>query len=285
MRKVNLCDFIHQIVDDEYALNIVYYSIKRMIVQREFDMGGITRFSIDERFLGEKTEVICRIRITSNAIWFSFLLSLRILMLDKDKIKFCSDDYLIFKPFPDQQFQWIKLLSFIVSHSQDNEVRMLYQLLGSAYDQQMPTDDMMDKFAKSMEMPEYKHLRKYYKNLSARTKGVNVPVVGDNAFLEADFEEYTLDKEIEYVGNTAFAFCKKLKTLRLQDKVRLELFPSWNVRNSNKLLYLKFLWTITKRLCHFTRLSSSEKSMRGKQKKECQEMTGTRKVKPKTSRP
>ncbi len=225
MRKVNLCDFIHQIVDDEYALNVVYYSIKRMIVQREFDMGGITRFSIDERFLGEKTEVICRIRITGNAIWFSFLLSLRILMLDKDKIKFCSDDYLIFKPFPDQQFQWIKLLSFIVSHSQDNEVRMLYQLLGSAYDQQMPTDDMMDKFAKSMEMPEYKHLRKYYKNLSARTKGVNVPVVGDNAFLEADFEEYTLDKEIEYVGNTAFAFCKKLKTLRLQEKVLFGTFP------------------------------------------------------------
>ena len=225
MRKVNFCDFIHQIVDDEYALNVVCYSIKRMIVERDFDMEGVNRFAIDERFLGEKIDVLCRIKIMGVTVWFSYLLSLRILMLDKDMVELCNDDYLIFKPFQNRQFQWVEMLSYIIAQARDNEVRMLFLMLESSYNQGAPSEEQMDDFVESIQVPEYKHLRKYYKNLSARTKGAGDIVVGDNAFLEEDFQEYTVDKDIEYIGNTAFAFCKNLKSIRLQGKVMFGSFP------------------------------------------------------------
>lgn len=74
-------------------------------------------------------------------------------------------------------------------------------------------------------MPEYKNERTYYQHLALTTNGVSDNVIGNNAFVEANIENYTISKDIEFVGNTAFSYCDKLKSLVFEGKVMFGTFP------------------------------------------------------------
>jgi hypothetical protein len=61
----------------------------------------------------------------------------------------------------------------------------------------------------------------HYANVAAKSDKSDY-CINDNAFLcNYGIEDYTVSEEIEYVGNTAFAFCPYLTTIRFKRKVTL----------------------------------------------------------------
>ena len=61
MKETSLITYIKKNVEDEYAMNVFYYTIKKSFVERNFSLHGFSFFFIDGRFLGEA------IKVSSNA--------------------------------------------------------------------------------------------------------------------------------------------------------------------------------------------------------------------------
>lgn len=225
MKDISLGTFIKKNVEDDYAMNVFYYSVKNCFLERDFSLYGVSYFVIDGRFFGETIRIStkCGFRTPLHAL--AFLLSLRLLAMDSRYLKLCEDDSLIFVSKPRESFQWIFLMSLILDNWDDDEVKMLYQMMEDYGFDQNFSEDEKEMFRKTIDVPEYRNERLFYQNCAEKITGVSDNVIGDNAFLEADIEEYTISEDIEYVGNTAFSYCGRLKSLVFEGKVMFGSFP------------------------------------------------------------
>ncbi len=61
-------------------------------------------------------------------------------------------------------------------------------------------------------------------------------VIQNNKFLCSDIEEFTITKEIDYVGDTVFAYCDNLKEIRFERKVLFGKFPIIECKNLKRIV-------------------------------------------------
>ncbi len=226
MKDTSIVGFVKTYIEDDYAMNVFYNIIKKSFVENDFTLSNMSSFKIDGRFFGEEMNINFRTnRFKNNKYALSLMLSVRLLMLNHNYIKLCEDDDLMFMPKPAESFLWIGYMSFILENMDDNEVKMLYSMFETVYFRDDLTEEYKRLFKDSITIPAFKNERAYYKSLAKNTVGFANGVISNCAFIEASFNKFVIQKDIKYVGDTAFAFCANLDTLVFEDKVMFGKFP------------------------------------------------------------
>lgn len=225
MKETSLITYIKKNVEDEYAMNVFYYTIKKSFVERNFSLHGFSFFFIDGRFLGEAIKVSSNANYRTPLHALGCLLSVRLLMKNHKYIKLCDDDSLIVVSKPRETFQWVNIMSLILDNWDDDEVKLLYQMIENYYYDEEFSEEEMEEFKKSVVAPEFKNERAYYQGIAQKTTGISDNVIGNNAFVEAKMDKYIIPTDIAFVGNTAFAYCEQLRTLIFEGKVMFGTFP------------------------------------------------------------
>jgi len=225
MIDITLNKLVKANIDDEYAMNVLYYSLKKQFIEKEFSFQNFSYFNIDGRFFGDTIRISSKGNYRTPAHALSLLLSIRILMLNNKCIKLCEDDNLIFVSKPRESFQWINYMNLIMDSWDDEDIRLIYQMMEDYYFDEEFTDEDKEEFKASTKAPEFRNERLYYQNLAKETIGVSNNIIGNNAFIEAKFGTYKVSKDIAYVGNTAFSYCTELETIEFEGKTMFGLFP------------------------------------------------------------
>ena len=157
-------------------------------------------------------------------------------MLNHKYLESCEDDNLIITSKPRETFLWINYMSIIMGNWDDSEVNLLFQMMQDYYYDEEFSDDEIITFKSTIIKPEYKNERVYYKKIAQRTSGVLNGIIGNNAFIESKIKQYTIPKDIVYVGDTAFAFCEELETLEFVGKVIFGTFPIIECNNLTQII-------------------------------------------------
>lgn len=226
MKSISLISFIRNSVEDDYVMNVFYNIVKDSFVKNDFSLSNVSSIYIDGRFFGEVTNVSLRAKYNKTPKHaLALLLSIRLLMLNPKFIKYCNEDNLIITSRTEESFQWVEFMAFILDNWEDEDIKMLYSMLENFYFDDEFTEEEKEEFRSSIEIPEYRNEKVYYRGLASTTTGVANHVIGNNAFLEAQIKKYVITKDIEYVGDTAFSYCENLETLEFEDKVMFGTFP------------------------------------------------------------
>lgn len=225
MKNISLFDYIDEYLDDSYAMNVLYSSIQQSIVESVNDSTKGNVIMIDGRFLGEP--IIIKLLMRGNPIknLFSLLLSVRILMVNPNYFELCEDDRLLFYPKPSDNFEWVGYLKIINDCIDDDDTFTIYSLFEAVCTDGSLTEKEMNAFKSGILIPEFRNVKTYYVNLANRRKGVGDDFIGNLAFVESGIEEYTVNKNIKFVGDTAFAFCDSLTSIYFEDKVLFGRLP------------------------------------------------------------
>lgn len=225
MIKTQLLKYIKASIEDEYAMEVLYYSVKDAAIKNGFAFETATSIVVDGRFLGETIQIGINNRFQSQIKTVALLLSLRALMLDKCYLKCCVDDYLIFTSSVIGKFQWVELTTIIRECMDDDEFYRLYDIFEDLYFDESITEEAMVELKAGLKVPEYRGLEKYYKSIASSNEGIVDGVICDNAFIDEDFETYIVPADIAYIGNTAFSYCPNLSLIKFTNKVLFGVFP------------------------------------------------------------
>lgn len=237
MKSVSLISFIKNSVEDDYAMKVFYNIVKDSFVRNGFSLSNVSSIYIDGRFFGEVTNVSLRAKYNKTPKHvLALLLSTRLLMLNPKWVKYCNDDNLIIASKIEESFQWIEFMAFILNNGEDGDVKMLYSMLESFYFGDKFTEEEKEEFRGTIEIPEYRNEKVYYKGLARTTSGVANQIIGNNAFLEAKIEKYVITKDIEFVGDTAFSYCERLETLEFEGKTMFGTFPIVECNNLKQIV-------------------------------------------------
>lgn len=218
-------DYIRESLGDEYAMEVLYYTLKKTVVDNDYNIKDLSFFDIDGRFHGEMIRVGTRMRYRSEIHAISLLLSVRALMLNERYFSRCENDHLMFTSIPKEKFQWIENATIILDSMRDDEFAMLYDLLEDVYFDDELSDNHKEHFEQSVIKPEFRNTLLYYRNIASSLQGVVDNVICDNAFVCEDYSTYEVGEVIAYIGNTAFAYCENLETIRFKGQVTFGNFP------------------------------------------------------------
>ncbi len=225
MKDISLTTFLKNNIKDEYVMNVFYNVIKQSLVLNDYSLQGCSYLTIDGRFLGEDIRVMIKGNYRTPIHSLSFLLSVRMLMKNPNCMDLCEDDNLIFKSKPKETFQWINYMFLIMEYGDDKDVSMIYQMMEDYYYEEEFSVEKQEEFKKSILRPPYKNERQYYQLLAQKTKGVTDRIIGNNTFVDAEFDTYKISGDIMYIGNTVFAYCENLETIEFQGKTMFGKFP------------------------------------------------------------
>lgn len=236
MIKTQLLKYIKASIEDEHAMEVLYFCIKDAALRNGFAFDKTTSIIIDGKFHGEAIQIGINNRFQSQIKTIALLLSVRALMQDKNYLKCCADDYLIFTSSVFGKFQWIEFTTIIHECMDDDEFYHLYEILEELYFNDTIPDEAIAELRESTTVPEYKGLNRYYKNIASTNEGIVDEVICNNAFVNEDFETYEVPGNIAYVGNTAFSYCSNLNTIKFTNKVFFGLFPIIECNNLTRII-------------------------------------------------
>lgn len=225
MKQKYILNYIRESIGDEYAMEVLYYTFKNAIIENDYSLRDVSFVDIDGRFHGETIRVGTSMKYRSSLHTISLLLSLRALMLNDKYLSCCENDHLIFTSIPKEKFQWIENSTIILDCMTDDEFAMLYGFLEDLYFDDDLTDKDKEQFKHSIAKPDFRNTILYYQNIASNSEGVQNEVICNNAFVCESFTTYEIGEEIRYIGNTAFAYCNNLETIKFYGQVILGKFP------------------------------------------------------------
>ncbi len=225
MKQKYILNYIKESIGNEYAMEVLYYTLKKAVLENDYNIKEVSFIDIDGKFHGEKIRVGTRMKYRSALHTFSLLLSVRALMLNEKYLSCCENDHLIFTSIPKEKYRWIENMTIILDCMEDDEFTMLYGILEDLYFDDELKDEDRERFKQSIIKPEYKNRDLFYRNIASYHQGIEDNVICNNAFVCEDFSTYEIGEDIEYIGNTAFAYCDNLETLKFNGKVSFGKFP------------------------------------------------------------
>ena len=149
MKETSLITYVKKYIEDDYAMDVFYYSVKKAFVDKDFSLYGFSYFFIDGRFLGESLKIKSTGNYRTPVHSLALLLSLRLVMVDHDYLKLCEDDSLIFISKPRGTFQWINYMSLIMDNWDDEEVKMLTKHLSRKRYSLLSVDNAVGPYVES----------------------------------------------------------------------------------------------------------------------------------------
>lgn len=210
---------------DEYSLEVLYYFLRKNIADNYGSLKNISDIEMGKLYF--ETPIIVNVsnKYRNQKSSFALLLSVRALMLESSLLAYCNDNYLIFKSYTTEDFGWVNYAKIINRLFEDSDFREIFNLLCLAQSNQVNKVELK-KFEQNTISPHPRNELNYYKDIAALGKSTET-VICDNSFVcDLTMSDYTVPKEVRYIGNTAFAYCEGLKTLRfLTDHVLFGIFP------------------------------------------------------------
>ena len=227
MNQTQLLKYTQSIISDDYAMSVLYYSIRKAIIDNNFTLLNLDLIKISKKFIQDDTYIYIGNRFSSQLESFALLLSIRALILHKEWIEYCNDDSLLFSSMHANKFGWIEYGSYILECISDDDFRALFFFLEDIYVDGELSDKDKFEFENETCIPEFRNIINYYKDVAATRSGATSEVICNNAFVCDDsLTEYNVPESVCYVGNTAFAYCSNLTTIRFNNnKVLLGKFP------------------------------------------------------------
>ncbi len=225
MKNYKLEDYILNYIEDEYAMNVLYYSIKDSLIKNDCSFRNVLALHIDGRFYGDAINLSWIHPLQTPIDSIAFTLSFRLVMLNHDYLELFEDSGTILMRHSDVDYQWIENTILVLSNWQDEEVRILFKMMKDCYiDNEVSADDK-NKLNKLTVKPDYRGEKEYYQSIAGEKEFNSYHVIGNKAYLESEFERFVVKKNKRYVGNTAFAYCNNLHTIVFEDKVFFGIFP------------------------------------------------------------
>lgn len=219
--------FVEAHINDDYIMNVLYYTLRKTMASCNLDLSKKSHITISEKFIDRDNEINISNVCNNTSLSLALLLSIRALMLKKNLMGCCQDDYLVYSPYVRYDLSDVIYLSSLMTEFlADKDFCSILSLLEKSLNQEFISPEEIENFKCSTVAPEERNLDNYCK-LEA-TKGiVTNDVIGNCAFvMDEDLEEYTVNDNIEYIGNTAFSFCSRLKKLTIKGtNVKFGRFP------------------------------------------------------------
>ena len=227
MMATQIISFVRSAIKDgdEYALEVLYYFLRKNMADNYGSLRNISDIEMGKLYFEAPVIVNVCNKYHNQKYSLALLLSVRALMLDNSLLSYCTDNYLIFKSNITKDFGWVNYAKIINRLLADSDFREIFILLCHALSNQVNKAEL-SKFKQNTISPHPKNELNYYKDIAASGQSTE-SVICDNAFVcDLTMSEYTVPKEVRYIGNTAFAYCEGLKTLRfLTGNVLFGTFP------------------------------------------------------------
>ena len=263
MEKISLYDFIKANIDDDYAMDVLFYGIGKTVADDDYSPKKCGFIILRKMFLPEDVFI----RLGYN---FSFpkeaiitLLTLRALRINKEWIKYCNYSHLLFEEYPSLPHGWIKYTSIIMDCMSDNLFNDLYCMLEDIITYGELSEEDKERLSDILIAPECRNLPNYYKDEAASKTGTTDEVICNNAFVCDDkLSEYDIPESVAYIGNTTFAYCSNLKEIRINNPQTLfGKFPIIECENLTKIIVPEGTEAFYKEsLPHFCNIIFSEHS-------------------------
>ena len=221
--------------DDSYFLEVLYYNLRRALSARDFNLQNLEGFNINGRFFGYKQEIIFTSIFNSVLKSLGLALSIRAIMLNKDYLQNCYDNRLLFYDLDTQIISWNSHLA-IMECINDDDFKEIYEMVLTYKKQYYITDEQKEAFVSHTIRPEYKNFDVYLKKLACDPDYNGKSVIKENEYLCSDIEDFVIPEDVDFIGNTAFAYCNNLRTLTFTRKVLFGYFPIIECNNLKRII-------------------------------------------------
>ena len=202
---------------------------------QNFNLNELEGFSINGRFFGYKQEVIFDTIFNTILKSLGLALSIRAIILNKTYLQNCYDNRLLFYDLDNTFISWNSHRA-IMECINDDDFKELYEMVLSYKANHQITDDQKEAFVSHTVRPEYKNFEIYLKKLACDPDYSGKSVVKENQYLYSDIEEFVVPEDVDYIGNTAFAYCNNLRTITFTRKVIFGYFPIIECNNLQKII-------------------------------------------------
>lgn len=221
--------------DNSYFLEVLYYHLRKALIHENFDLRELDAFRISGKYLGYDIDVYLDRQYNNVVTSLSLALSLRALMLNNHYLKYVYDDKLLFYTISKKYLSW-DCHRIIIDCLNDNDFSIIYNMILSYIDNNTLSNEHVEYFKKLTIDPGYRHQVEFCKILADRPDYNGKTVIKNNAFLYSDMDQYVVNSKVEYIGNTAFAYCENLKELTFEGKVLFGHFPIIECNNLRQII-------------------------------------------------
>ena len=227
-------------IDDSYYLDVVYYYVRKALITLNFNLGDYGSIAINGRYFGYKDEISFSKLYNNTLSSLGLVMSIRAIMLDRDYIKNCYDDDLLFYDLDSSVITWNSHRA-IMECINDDDFRQIYQMVIEYKENHLLSDEQKSIFESKTVKPKYRNAEKYYRSLASDPDYEGHAVIKNNECLCCDYPKYEISGGVEYVGDTAFAYCHNLRTLIFTHKVLFGHFPIIECNNLRQIIVPTYL--------------------------------------------
>lgn len=218
---MKLKKYIEKYIDDPYAMSVLYYYTRRFVMHSQFDSSNVDAFNISGKFLGKDIELDIPVGYKSLYQMLGLVLSVRALMIKPEWLKKCYDGTLLFPAISNYSLSWTSH-QVILDCYEDEDFRFVYDILLAAVNEGHVSEQSREEFKDRTKKPEYRNISQYYNDIKDDDIENRSRVIKSCEYLCNDeITEFTVNESVEYVGDTAFAYCPNLTTLIFDRKKTL----------------------------------------------------------------
>lgn len=237
LKLIQLINFAKANIDDEYSMQVLNYTLRRLVTHPILpDQSYYVR--IEDGYLEQPVGISVFKEFSRASRLIPILLSLRAICINHDFLALCKSNELIFVKSPVGS-NWRFMVPVIKECASDEDFNNLLSMLDSCCEKQTFSENQLAIFNKYTVAPIPKFKNKILaKEALKLSQKVGERVIGDNAFLGNDeLIEYEISEGIQYVGNTAFAYCQSLEQITIIPKeLAFGKFPIIECPNLNKII-------------------------------------------------
>ena len=230
-----LYKLVKQNIDDAYFMEVLYYHVRKALILKDFNLHDLDGFRISGKYLGYDVDVELD-RTYNNVIRsLNLVLSLRAFMLNSLYLRYAYDNALLFYRIDQDYLTWDSH-RVIMACIHDEDFASVYNMIVSYKNDKNISDELRTSFKEKTINPGYKHLEEFCKILAARDEYHGKSVIKNSTYLYSDIEKFVVNKGVEYIGDTAIAYCENLKEIKFEGKVLFGLFPIIECKNLKRIL-------------------------------------------------
>lgn len=237
LKLIQLINFAKKYIDDEYSMQVLNYTLRHLVTNPTLpDQSYYVK--IEDGFFEQPTGISVFKEFSRASRLIPILLSLRAISINHDFLDLCKSNELIFVKSP-VGYNWRFMVPVIKECASDEDFINLLSMLDSCCEKQTFTEDQLAIFNKYAIAPIPKFKNKVLADEARKqSQKVGDRVIGDNAFLGNDeLVEYEISEGIQFVGNTAFAYCQNLEQITILPKeLSFGKFPIIECPNLNKII-------------------------------------------------
>lgn len=223
-KSVEIYKLVKKNLTDEYFMKVLYYHVRMALIKVDYNLGNLDAFNISGKYLGEDQAIELN-RLYNNVLRsLNLVLSLRALMLNPQYLKYAYEGRFFFDTF-DKKYLPLESHRIIMECIEDEDFSIIYNMIIDYLDSRKISEELKARFEENTVSPERLNLEVFCKKLAGRADYHGRTVIKNRAFLFNDFEQYVIEKYVDYVGDTAFAYCENLKKLEFKGKVLFGYFP------------------------------------------------------------